>query len=227
MRHFEICFMVHPDQSEQVPAMLERYRSMVEGNKGTIHRVEDWGRRQLAFPIAKLHKAHYILMNIECDGDTVAELEAIFRFNDAVLRHLTVRRQSAIVEQSLMMTAKEEKDRSSRSYDERKRARSDGEGKEDSGAVDKVAAEVAVEAVAEETVEEAVEAAAEVAVAEEAVVEAEEAVAEEAVVEAVEAVAEESASEATAADEETVAPAAELASEESNKKAADANSADA
>jgi len=226
MRHFEICFMVHPDQSEQVPAMLERYRSMVEGNKGTIHRVEDWGRRQLAFPIAKLHKAHYILMNIECDGDTVAELEAIFRFNDAVLRHLTVRRQSAIVEQSLMMTAKEEKDRSSRSYDERKRARSDGEGKEDSGAVDKVAAEVAVEAVAEETVEEAVEAAAEVAVAEEAVVEAEEAVAEEAVVEAVEAVAEESASEATAADEETVAPAAELASEESNKKAADANSAD-
>ena len=235
MRHFEICFMVHPDQSEQVPAMLERYRSMVEGNKGTIHRVEDWGRRQLAFPIAKLHKAHYILMNIECDGDTVAELEAIFRFNDAVLRHLTVRRQSAIVEQSLMMTAKEEKDRSSRSYDERKRARSDGEGKEDSGAVDKVAAEVAVEAVAEETVEEAVEAAAEVAVeavaeeavVEEAVVEAVEAVAEEAVVEAVEAVAEESASEATGADEETALPEAELASDESNKKAADANSADA
>ena len=227
MRHFEICFMVHPDQSEQVPAMLERYRSMVEGNKGTIHRVEDWGRRQLAFPIAKLHKAHYILMNIECDGDTVAELEAIFRFNDAVLRHLTVRRQSAIVEQSLMMTAKEEKDRSSRSYDERKRARSDGEGKEDSGAVDKVAAEVAVEAVAEETVEEAVEAAAEVAVAEEAVVEAEEAVAEEAVVEAVEAVAEESASEATGADEETALPEAELASDDSIKKAADANSADA
>ena len=218
MRHFEICFMVHPDQSEQVPAMLERYRSMVEGNKGTIHRVEDWGRRQLAFPIAKLHKAHYILMNIECDGDTVAELEAIFRFNDAVLRHLTVRRQSAIVEQSLMMTAKEEKDRSSRSYDERKRARSDGEGKEDSGAVDKaveVAAATPVEGLAEE------------AVAEEAVVEAVEAVAEEAVVEAEEAVAEESASEATAADEETVAPAAELASEESNKKATDANSADA
>jgi len=230
MRHFEICFMVHPDQSEQVPAMLERYRSMVEGNKGTIHRVEDWGRRQLAFPIAKLHKAHYILMNIECDGDTVAELEAIFRFNDAVLRHLTVRRQSAIVEQSLMMTAKEEKDRSSRSYDERKRARSDGEGKEDSGAVDKaveVAAATPVEGLAEEAVaEEAVVEAVE-AVAEEAVVEAVEAVAEEAVVEAVEAVAEESASEATGADEETVAPAAELASEESNKKATDANSADA
>ena len=125
MRHFEICFMVHPDQSEQVPAMLERYRSLIEGANGTIHRLEDWGRRQLAFPIAKLHKAHYILMNIECDGDTLSELEGIFRFNDAVLRHLTVRRQSAIVEQSLMMKAKEEKDRSSRSYDERKRAAAD------------------------------------------------------------------------------------------------------
>ena len=101
MRHFEICFMVHPDQSEQVPAMLERYRALIEGNNGTIHRLEDWGRRQLAFPIAKLHKAHYILMNIECDNDTLSELEGIFRFNDAVLRHLTIRRQSAIIEQSL------------------------------------------------------------------------------------------------------------------------------
>ena len=122
MRHYEICFLVHPDQSEQVPAMLERYRALVEDNKGTIHRVEDWGRRQLAYPIAKLHKAHYVLMNIECDGATLAELEGIFRFNDAVLRHLTVRRQSAIVEQSLMMKAKEEKDRSSRSHEDRSRA---------------------------------------------------------------------------------------------------------
>jgi small subunit ribosomal protein S6 len=121
MRHYEICFLVHPDQSEQVPAMLERYRTLVEDNKGTIHRVEDWGRRQLAYPIAKLHKAHYVLMNIECDGATLAELEGIFRFNDAVLRHLTVRRQSAIVEQSLMMKAKEEKDRSSRSHEGRSR----------------------------------------------------------------------------------------------------------
>ncbi|NNK33605.1 MAG: 30S ribosomal protein S6 [Xanthomonadales bacterium] len=117
MRHYEICFLVHPDQSEQVPAMLDRYRAMIEGNNGTIHRLEDWGRRQLAFPIAKLHKAHYILMNIECDGATLSELEGVFRFNDAVLRHLTVRRQNAIVEQSLMMKAKEEKERSSRSYD--------------------------------------------------------------------------------------------------------------
>ena len=119
MRHYEICFLVHPDQSEQVPAMLERYRSLVEGANGTIHRVEDWGRRQLAYPIAKLHKAHYVLMNIECDGETLAELEGIFRFNDAVLRHLTVRRQDAVVEQSVMMKAKEEKDRSGRSYDDR------------------------------------------------------------------------------------------------------------
>ena len=120
MRHYEICFLVHPDQSEQVPAMLERYRSLVEGNNGAIHRLEDWGRRQLAYPIAKLHKAHYVLMNIECDAATLAELEGIFRFNDAVLRHLTICRQEAIVEQSLMMKAKEEKDRSSRSYEDRK-----------------------------------------------------------------------------------------------------------
>ena len=102
--------------------MLERYRTLIEGNSGAIHRLEDWGRRQLAFPIAKLHKAHYILMNIECDGDTLAELEGFFRFNDAVLRHLTVRRQNAISEQSLMMKAKEEKDRSSRSYEESRKA---------------------------------------------------------------------------------------------------------
>ena len=120
MRHYEICFLVHPDQSEQVPAMLERYRAMVEGNNGAIHRLEDWGRRQLAYPIAKLHKAHYVLMNIECDRDTLAELEGIFRFNDAVLRHLTVARGEAISEQSVMMKAKEEKDRSGRSHDDRK-----------------------------------------------------------------------------------------------------------
>ena len=122
MRHYEICFLVHPDQSEQVPAMLERYRSLIEGSGGAIHRLEDWGRRQLAFPIVKLHKAHYVLMNIECDGATLAELEGIFRFNDAVLRHLTLSRQVAVAEQSLMMKAKEEKDRSSRSYEERKSA---------------------------------------------------------------------------------------------------------
>ena len=123
MRHYEICFLVHPDQSEQVPAMLDRYRALVEDNKGSIHRVEDWGRRQLAFPIAKLHKAHYLLMNIECDRDTLTELEGIFRFNDAVLRHLTISRGEAITEQSLMMKAKEEKDRSSRPHEDRKPAK--------------------------------------------------------------------------------------------------------
>ena len=125
MRHFEICFLVHPDQSEQVPAMLERYRTLIENKQGKVHRLEDWGRRQLAFPIAKLHKAHYILMNIECDTDTLAELESAFRFNDAVLRHLTVRRQAAVTEQSLMMKAKEDKDRPGRDYSDRKRAVTD------------------------------------------------------------------------------------------------------
>ena len=122
MRHYEICFLVHPDQSEQVPAMLERYRTMIEEKKGSIHRLEDWGRRQLAYPIVKLHKAHYVLMNIECDNDTLAELEGAFKFNDAVLRHLTIRRQDAVVDQSEMLKAKEEKDRSSREHTDRRRA---------------------------------------------------------------------------------------------------------
>ena len=122
MRHYEICFLVHPDQSEQVPAMLERYRGMIEEKSGTIHRLEDWGRRQLAYPIIKLHKAHYVLMNIECDGQALAELEGAFRFNDAVLRHLTIRRKAAVTEQSEMLKAREEKDRSSREYEERRRA---------------------------------------------------------------------------------------------------------
>ena len=121
MRHYEICFLVHPDQSEQVPAMLERYRGLIEAKNGQIHRLEDWGRRQLAYPIVKLHKAHYVLMNIECDADTLKELEGVFKFNDAVLRHLTIRRQEAVTEQSHMMKAKEEKDRSGRSHDERRR----------------------------------------------------------------------------------------------------------
>ena len=121
MRHYEICFLVHPDQSEQVPAMLERYRSLIEDKSGSIHRLEDWGRRQLAYPVAKLHKAHYVLMNIECDNDTLEELEGVFRFNDAVLRHLTVRRQDGVTEQSEMLKAKEEKDRSSRDHSDRRR----------------------------------------------------------------------------------------------------------
>ena len=110
MRHYEIVFIVHPDQSEQVPAMIERYRSTITGRKGAIHRLEDWGRRQMTFPIAKMHKAHYVLMNIECDQETLDELEHSFKFNDAVLRHLTVQMKAAVTAPSPMM--KEEKSRS-------------------------------------------------------------------------------------------------------------------
>ncbi len=110
MRHYEIVFIVHPDQSEQVPAMVERYRTMVSGQGGRIHRLEDWGRRQLAYPIAKVHKAHYVLMNIECGNPTLTELEHAFKFNDAVLRHLIVAMREAVVGPSPMM--KEEKSRS-------------------------------------------------------------------------------------------------------------------
>jgi small subunit ribosomal protein S6 len=103
MRHYEICFIVHPDQSEQVPAMIERYRTLITGAKGAVHRVEDWGRRQLAYPIEKLVKAHYVLMNIECDNKTLDELENGFRYNDAVLRHLTIKMKKPETTPSPMM----------------------------------------------------------------------------------------------------------------------------
>ncbi len=109
MRHYEIVFIVHPDQSEQVPAMVERYNALVATRNGAIHRLEDWGRRQMAYPIQKVHKAHYVLMNIECDGETLGELEHAFKFNDAVLRHLTVKMKHAVTAPSPMM--KEEKSR--------------------------------------------------------------------------------------------------------------------
>jgi small subunit ribosomal protein S6 len=112
MRHYEVVFIVHPDQSEQVPAMIERYRTMVTAKAGKIHRLEDWGRRQLAYPIAKVHKAHYVMFNIECDRDTLAELEHAFKFNDAVLRHLIVAMREAVVAPSPMM--REEKPRTDR-----------------------------------------------------------------------------------------------------------------
>jgi len=110
VRHYEIVFLVHPDQSEQVPAMIERYRSMIESEGGKIHRVEDWGRRQLAYPIAKVHKAHYVLLNIECGQATLNELVSMFRFNDAVLRHLVVRRETAVTEPSPLIKPKEDKE---------------------------------------------------------------------------------------------------------------------
>jgi len=102
MRHYEVLFMVHPDQSEQVPSMIERYRGIIEGQKGKIHRLEDWGRRQLAYPINKLHKAHYVLMNIECDNAPLKELQESFRFNDAVLRNMVIKCDTAIIEPSLL-----------------------------------------------------------------------------------------------------------------------------
>ena len=110
MRHYEIVFLVHPDQSEQVPAMIERYRGMITAGGGAIHRLEDWGRRQMAYPIAKVHKAHYVLMNIECDSKTLDELTGAFRFSDAVLRHLIVKMTKAVTGPSPMM--KEEKSKS-------------------------------------------------------------------------------------------------------------------
>ena len=110
MRHYEIVFMVHPDQSEQVPGMVERYKGQIVEGGGAIHRLEDWGRRQLAYPIQKVHKAHYVLMNVECDGETLDELDHAFKFNDAVLRHLIVKMDAAVTAPSPMM--KEEKSRS-------------------------------------------------------------------------------------------------------------------
>lgn len=111
MRHYEIVFMVHPDQSEQVPAMIERYTSIVTEAGGQVHRLEDWGRRHLAYPINKLHKAHYVLMNVECTGEALAEIENIFRFNDAIIRNLVVRTSEAVTEASPMMKANEERGR--------------------------------------------------------------------------------------------------------------------
>jgi small subunit ribosomal protein S6 len=115
MRHYEVVFLVHPDQSEQVPAMIERYRATIESGSGAIHRLEDWGRRQLAYPIQKMHKAHYVLMNIECGTDTLEELASAFRFNDAVLRHMFITRKEAITESSpLMKRPEERRERSAR-----------------------------------------------------------------------------------------------------------------
>ena len=119
MRHYEIVFLVHPDQSEQVPAMIERYKTLIEGNgNGKIHRLEDWGRRQLAYPIQHLAKAHYVLMNIECGADVLNELESGFRFNDAVLRHLIMKREDAVTEMSAIMKNKDDKGERRRRDDE-------------------------------------------------------------------------------------------------------------
>jgi small subunit ribosomal protein S6 len=131
MRHYEVVFLVHPDQSEQVPSMVERYKGLVEEKGGSVHRLEDWGRRQLAYPINKVHKAHYVLMNIECDDEVRVELEGLFRFNDAVIRSLVLVRDEAVTEQSPMMKPEREergrdRDRGDR---ERRPRREDSEGR--------------------------------------------------------------------------------------------------
>ena len=119
MRHYEIVFIVHPDQSEQVPAMIERYRALITSNGGAIHRLEDWGRRQLAYPIEKLHKAHYVLLNVEAPQSVIDELETNFRFNDAVLRNLIMRTNGAVTEPSPMAKVRDERrDRAPRDSDE-------------------------------------------------------------------------------------------------------------
>jgi small subunit ribosomal protein S6 len=124
MRHYEIVFLVHPDQSEQVPAMIERYRGMISAGGGTVHRLEDWGRRQLAYPITKVHKAHYVLLNVECDQKTLGELTGAFRFSDAVLRHLVIGTEAAVTEPSPMSRPEDES--------EQRRDRDDGGDEDDS-----------------------------------------------------------------------------------------------
>ena len=124
MRHYEIVFMVHPDQSEQVPSMVERYTKAIESSGGKVHRLEDWGRRQLAYHIQKIHKAHYILMNVECTGEALEELTTNFRYNDAVLRNLIVRRDGPVTDEtSIMKEEREEKERdAAKEADDRRRA---------------------------------------------------------------------------------------------------------
>ena len=140
MRHYEVVFLVHPDQSEQVPAMIERYKSLIEGGDGKIHRLEDWGRRQLAYPIDNLVKAHYVMFNIEVGQAGLDELVEAFRFNDAVLRHLVVRRDEADTEQSLIMKNKDEKgDKPERSERRRRDDDSDGSDKPAEPAADDTA----------------------------------------------------------------------------------------
>jgi small subunit ribosomal protein S6 len=187
MRHYEIVFLVHPDQSEQVPAMVEKYQGMVTEAGGQIHRTEDWGRRQLAHPINKIHKAHYALLNVECPFDVINEIKTAFKFNDAVLRHLVLARDEAVTEASPMAVAVAEEKAKEKEAQQRREAKAAAE------AAQRVEDEKAAEAAAEE-------APAEEPAAEEAP--AEEPVAEEAPAEAVaeEAPAEETSTEEAAAD---------------------------
>ena len=177
MRHYEIVFLVHPDQSEQVPAMVEKYQGMVTEAGGQVHRSEDWGRRQLAHPINKIHKAHYALLNIECPFDVIAEIKSAFKFNDAVLRHMVLARDEAVTEASPMAVAVAEEKAQEKEAQQRREAKASAEAAQ--RAEEEKAAEAKAEASAEEAPAE--EAAAEEAAAEEAP--SEEAPAEEAAAE--------------------------------------------
>ena len=151
MRHYEVVFLVHPDQSEQVPGMIERYTQLMVDSSGNVHRIEDWGRRQLAYPINKIHKAHYVMMNIECGGEALEELSTLFRYNDAVLRNLVIKRKEAMTEESLILKQeRESKERKARIEHKRK--------EEEAAAAAAAAAEAAAaeeEAPAEEAAPEA------------------------------------------------------------------------
>lgn len=145
MRHYEIVFLVHPDQSEQVPAMIDRYKTTVETNGGKVHRLEDWGRRQLAYPINKIHKAHYVMMNVECDESARDEIETAFRFNDAVIRNLILKRDEAITDMSILAKAKSEEDAADKKSAAERAARQ----ARDASAAEAIATESVVEDVAE------------------------------------------------------------------------------
>lgn len=151
MRHYEIVFLVHPDQSEQVPAMVERYQGMVTGSGGAVHRTEDWGRRQLAHPINKIHKAHYVLLNVECGNDVIEEIRGAFRFNDAVLRHLVISRNKAITEASPMAVAVAEEKAKEKEAQQRRDAKAAAEAAMRSDDEEKAAEEADTEAPSEES----------------------------------------------------------------------------
>ncbi len=146
MRHYEIVFLVHPDQSEQVPSMIERYKTTIEKDGGQIHRLEDWGRRQLAYPLNKLHKAHYVMMNVEINNEALEELGTAFRYNDAVLRNLVIKRKEAVTDDSVIMKQeRENRERKARNeeYAQKNAARAEAESKRAAEAAEKAAAEKA------------------------------------------------------------------------------------
>jgi small subunit ribosomal protein S6 len=211
MRHYEIVFLVHPDQSEQVPAMVERYQGMVTASGGAVHRTEDWGRRQLAHPITKVHKAHYVLLNIECEQPVLDEIKGAFRFNDAVLRHLVIARDEAVTEASPMAVAVAEEKAKEREAQQRREAKAASEAayREEQAQKAEAAEKEAAEKTDEPAVDDAQEASDEPAAAES------EAAAEEPVVEeAKEEVAEPAAEETAKADDASDTDSGENAVEE-------------